>query len=63
MQQKISLRLSPAEAADESQVRKKIAGHLSRKDKDITGFHILKKSIDARGKANPHQPFSTGFCG
>ena len=50
MQQKISLRLSPAEAADESQVRKKIAGHLSRKDKDITGFHILKKSIDARGK-------------
>ena len=40
----------PSEAADDSIVRKRIADFSSKKASDITGYNILKKSIDARGK-------------
>jgi uncharacterized protein len=50
MEQKISLKLLPAEAADEAIVKKCIASFLQKKLSSITGFQILKKSIDARGK-------------
>ncbi|MFT3910174.1 MAG: FAD-dependent oxidoreductase [Ferruginibacter sp.] len=50
MQQKISLRLLPSEAADEITVKRKIAEACSKKQSAISGFHILKRSIDARGK-------------
>ena len=50
MQQKISLKLLPSEAADDAIVKKYIASATGKKLSAVTGFHILKKSIDARGK-------------
>jgi uncharacterized protein len=50
MQQKISLKLLPAEAADEAIVKKYIASSVQKKLSAISGYKILKKSIDARGK-------------
>ena len=50
MQQKIVLRLLPSEAVDDQTIRGKIADNCSQKTADIRGYHILKRSIDARGK-------------
>jgi uncharacterized protein len=50
MQQNISLKLLPSQAADENLVKQYIASSAGKKVAGITGFHILKKSIDARGK-------------
>ena len=50
MQQKISLKLLPFEAADEAMVKNAIAKATGRKHNSISGFRILKKSIDARSK-------------
>lgn len=50
MQQKISLKLLPQEALDPQAVLHTIAKSSGLKIKDITGYNILKKSIDARGK-------------
>jgi uncharacterized protein len=51
MQQKISLKLLPSEATDESAVRKLIANNTGKKTSSVSGYHILKQSIDARAKA------------
>lgn len=50
MQQKIALRLLPSEAADDDAIKKAIANTAGKKTVSITGFHALKKSIDARSK-------------
>ncbi|QEC66827.1 FAD-binding protein [Panacibacter ginsenosidivorans] len=50
MQQKISLRLLPSEADDATIINKYIQQTISPKDALVTGFHVLKKSIDARSK-------------
>jgi uncharacterized FAD-dependent dehydrogenase len=50
MQQKISFKLLPSEAMDESIIKKNIANTCGKKANSITGFHLLKKSIDARAK-------------
>ena len=50
MQQKITLRLSPAEAANDQDIKRKISQQSGAKESTITGFQLLKKSIDARGK-------------
>ncbi|MEJ7627145.1 MAG: FAD-dependent protein [Ferruginibacter sp.] len=50
MQQKVSVQLLPAEAEDTSLLKIKLASATGKKETEITGFHILKKSIDARGK-------------
>jgi len=50
MQQKISLKLLPAEAADDALIKEHIALHINREITAIHGFKFLKKSIDARGK-------------
>ena len=50
MQQKISLQLLPSEAADETIVKKLIANTSGKKESSVSGFHIIKKSIDARAK-------------
>ena len=51
MQQKIALRLLPHEAANDQSISQKIADSLSVKRASITGFEVLKKSIDARSKS------------
>jgi uncharacterized protein len=50
MQQKITLKLLPFEAADETIVKKYIASSAKKSVESISGYKILKKSIDARGK-------------
>ncbi len=50
MQQKISLKLLPSEAANEAIIKKLLAGTLSKKESSISGFHMLKQSIDARAR-------------
>ena len=49
MQQKISLKILPSEAADIALVKKYIASAAGKKASAVTGFHTLKQSIDARG--------------
>jgi len=46
----ITCKLLPSEAADENIVSQHIARAAGVKNSDITGYHIQKKSIDARGK-------------
>lgn len=50
MQQKIALRLLPHEADDTNIISSYLKQSVSLKDASVTGFHILKKSIDARSK-------------
>ncbi len=50
MQKTISLKLLPSEAADETSVKKYIARSEAVESNIVTGYHILKQSIDARGK-------------
>ena len=51
MQQQISLKLLPAAAADYKAVINLLAKTAGKNPADITGYYILKKSIDARGKS------------
>lgn len=48
MQQEVQLQLSPRDAADAAHIQLVLAGHLGLPAKNISGFQILKKSIDAR---------------
>ena len=50
MQKLIALKLLPSEAADEQLIKKYIAGAESVRMDSVSGFHIIKSSIDARGK-------------
>src|ERR1043166_3634186 len=50
MQQQVTLKLLPSEAADAGAIKALIAGATAKKEKEITGFHIHKKSIDARSR-------------
>ncbi|MCW3109240.1 MAG: FAD-binding protein [Segetibacter sp.] len=50
MQQQIALKLLPSEAADDNTIKSYIATSAGKKTNEITGFYLLKKSIDARGK-------------
>jgi uncharacterized protein len=50
MQQQISLKLLPSQAASDSIIIKQAADMLGIKPTGITGFQLLKRSIDARSK-------------
>jgi len=50
MQEKIQLRLKPAEAAEKHTVLQYISQSLSKPIDSITGYHTLKQSIDARSR-------------
>ena len=50
MQKIISLRLLPSEAASDSIVKKYLAQALAVRLSSITGYNLIKHSIDARGK-------------
>ncbi|MEO8721204.1 MAG: FAD-dependent protein [Ginsengibacter sp.] len=50
MQQKISLKLLPSVATDDAEITMSIAIAAGRKITEISGYHLLKRSIDARGK-------------
>lgn len=50
MQKTIQLRLVPAEAENDDAIIRSISSNSGVKKSDITGFRLLKKSIDARSK-------------
>jgi uncharacterized FAD-dependent dehydrogenase len=50
MQQKISLKLLPSEAADDQVIKKSLSQSIGIPQDRISGFTINKRSIDARGK-------------
>ncbi len=50
MQKIITLKLLPAEAADDETVKKYIARAEAVKPAAVTGYHILKSSVDARSR-------------
>ena len=50
MQKQISLKLLPSEAADETLIKKLLANTTGKNESSIAGFHIIKRSIDARVK-------------
>lgn len=50
MQQKLSFKVLPSEAADNGSVHRYIANETGHTLKDITGYQVLKRSIDARSR-------------
>jgi uncharacterized FAD-dependent dehydrogenase len=50
MQKAISLRVLPSETADENTIRQYISKATGLASPAVTGYHILKSSIDARGR-------------
>lgn len=50
MQQNISLQLLPADAADDNCIKDKICAATGKIATHLTGYEILKRSIDARGR-------------
>ena len=50
MQKTITIRIPPSEASDDVAVKRVIAGELGVPATDISGYHIKKRSLDARGK-------------
>jgi uncharacterized FAD-dependent dehydrogenase len=48
MQQELNLQLSPKDAANSAVIKEHIAQTLGKQKNQITGFQLLKKSIDAR---------------
>jgi uncharacterized FAD-dependent dehydrogenase len=50
MQQDLTFQISPEEAADPVLLAAAISRAGSQRPGDLTGYHILKKSIDARGR-------------
>src|SRR5690348_13460866 len=50
MQQNVSLRLLPSEAASSAAIKEYLASATGKKPHEVTGFYILRQSIDARSK-------------
>ncbi|MEO7530608.1 MAG: FAD-dependent protein [Sediminibacterium sp.] len=50
MQKELSLKLTPSEAVDDGIINQYIARLLGKEEKDITGFHRIRQSIDARNR-------------
>ncbi len=50
MIQSITLKLPATQAGDDNALKEQVATATGRKLSDISGYHIIKKSIDARGK-------------
>ena len=48
MQHEVLLQLSPKDAAQSAVISENIANELGLDPKRVTGFHLIKKSIDAR---------------
>ncbi len=50
MQKEISIRISPTEASTQELIKKSVAQYSGVSESKISGYHILKKSIDARNR-------------
>jgi uncharacterized protein len=61
MQKTITIKLSPSEASSDATVKLALSRELGVKTESITGFHIQKKSLDARGRQASYQLTLTAF--
>ncbi len=50
MQKNLTIKISPSEAGDDIAIRRLIANTLSVPQEQVTGYHIQKKSLDARSR-------------
>lgn len=50
MRQQMTLKLLPSDAADDAVIKEYIAATTGKKPDQLTGFNLIKKSIDARGR-------------
>lgn len=50
MQQQLTIKLLPSEAVTETIVKRYIASYCGIQIQQVTGFHIIKRSLDARSK-------------
>ncbi|MDP4130806.1 MAG: FAD-dependent monooxygenase [Bacteroidota bacterium] len=53
MQKKIQIKILPSEAGSDQLIKKELALAACCPEKNITGFHLLKRSVDARSR-QPH---------
>src|SRR5664279_5237036 len=53
MQKKIQIKVPVIDATNEHLIKGLLAKEAGRSENNITGFHLLKKSLDARSR-NPH---------
>jgi uncharacterized FAD-dependent dehydrogenase len=51
MQKKIQLRLKPEHASDPQSIKQSLSDSIGCLNDSIKGFHLLKRSLDARGKS------------
>ncbi|MBO9570733.1 MAG: FAD-dependent monooxygenase [Chitinophagaceae bacterium] len=50
MQQQLTIKLLPSEASSEDTIKQYISQYLSIKKSSVTGYTLLKRSLDARGR-------------
>ncbi len=50
MQQKITLKLAPSEVSDDKKIKILLAQGCAVKENAVTGYTLVKKSLDARGR-------------
>ena len=50
MQQSVTIKVLPSQADNEAALKELAAGHLGQKPEHITGFTVMRRSIDARSK-------------
>ncbi|MEO8582876.1 MAG: FAD-dependent protein [Flavitalea sp.] len=50
MRQQLIIKILPSEAASQDVIKEKIQEHLALASEVVTGFNIIRRSIDARGK-------------
>ena len=61
MQKEIQVRLTPSESAHGPSLLKAISQITGEAESSITGYQILKKSIDARSRQNLGEPYLDCF--
>ena len=50
MQKKIQIKIPPSSAVSEALIKKELALHAGCSEKKISGFYLLKRSLDARSR-------------
>ena len=57
MKKQLTLKVKPSEAADDNYLKKIVAAEVGCKVSDVTGYTILRRSIDARSRQVFRQSF------
>ena len=57
MKKQLTLKVKPSEAADDNYLKKIVAAEVGCAASEVTGYTMLRRSIDARSRQVYHQPF------